>query len=639
MGRTADDLPLRLARAMLWASFGILAYIRAFSALDNGAGPLGVLLPMASYPPLIALSMWCWSPAVRYRLLAAVVLLYFLPIPFVGGSWEWIPWTVAAAVLCALPTRIAWPLFVLIVAAAGASALLPAYPYPGLEVQGGLGYMIVTADDGLIVFGLSRLVMAVARLHQTREELARTALSRERLRLDGELRRLLGGKLQAIAFRMRTAARQEPGEARHSLREGIELARRTLAEVRATAGAYRADAPETISPPAESPRLARRVLLAVLLIQCVLVLKNLAYVRPGDWPAFAFATVLLVVIAVLQVLPQSRTVLVAQSLLILLPLPVFPDAWDRLLSVFTGKLLLNVRPPRSWAIVGVVLAGHLAWFLHRVDSDFLFIDDLPAALSNFGGHVMIMWLVYCLGRLSGLLTVLERTRHELAEAAVRRERLRIAGDLHDILGYSLSAVALKGEVAEHLLGTDPARARTQIAALGSLVDRALVELGSITGDRVELRLSGEIDAAREVLADAGIEAVVRVETGPLSAPVDTALAAVLREGVTNVLRHSQARTCEIAVSGTSGGVRLRLVNDGAAVQATVREGSARPERRGTGLDSIAARTSGRVTAGHRAGDSFEVLAEFPAPAGPGGGPEGFQPGAGTPALPGSGPLA
>ncbi|NUW41032.1 sensor histidine kinase [Nonomuraea rhodomycinica] len=611
---------------MLWASFGILVYIRAFSALDDGADLLGVLLPMASYPPLVALSLWCWRPSVRYGLVAAVVLLYFLPFPFVGESWDWMPWTVAAAALCALPIRIAWPLFVLSVAAAGASVFLLGYDaVPGEEIQAALGYMIVTADDGLIVFGLSRLVMAVTRLHQTREELARTALSRERLRLDGELRHLLGGKLQAIAFRMRTAARQEPGEARHTLREGIELARRTMAEVRATAGAYRADAPEPFSAPIESPRLARRVLLAVLVIQCLLVLRTLAYVRPGDWPGFAFAAALLVVIVILQVLPQSRAVLVAQSLLILLPLPVVPDAWDRLLSIFTGKLLLNVRPPRSWAIVGVVLGGHLAWFLHRIDRNYLFIDDLPAALANFGGHIMIMWLVYCLGRLSGLLTVLERTRHELAEAAVRRERLRIAGDLHDILGYSLSAVALKGEVAERLLGSDPARAEAEIAALGSLVERAVTELDSITGDRVQLRLSREIDAAREVLASAGITAAVRVETGPLPAAVDTALATVLREAVTNVLRHSQARTCEITVSGTAGGVRLRLVNDGAAV----REEAEPPERRGSGLDSIAERTGGQVTAGHRAGDRFEVLAEFAAPAGPGGAREGFGPVAGS----------
>ncbi|MGW6495132.1 sensor histidine kinase [Nonomuraea angiospora] len=613
MARTADDLPLRLARAMLWASFGILFSIRAFGALDSGAGPLGVLLPMASYPPLVALAVRHWRPAVRYALLAAVVLLYFLPFPVVGESWDWVPWTVAAAVLCALPRRVAWPLFVLVVVAAGASILVLGYDsYPGEEVQALLGYMIITADDGLIVFGLSALVRAVEQVHGTREELARVALAKERLRLEGELRGGLGGKLRAIAFRMRKTEQEEPAEARHDLREGVELARRTLAEVRATAGAYRAAAPQEAPPPIESPRLARHVLLAVLLIQCVLVLRVMAPAHPYDWPAFALAAALLAAVVILQVLPPSRAVLIAQSLLILLPLAVFPESWDRLLSVFTGKLLLNVRPPLSWAMTGVILAGHLAWLLHSVDSGAVFVDDVAAALSLFGGHIMIMWLVYCLGRLSGLLTVLERMRHELAEAAVRRERARVAGDLHDVLGFSLSAVALKGEVAERLLDTDPARARSEIAALGSLVERTVAELGSIAGNRVELRLRTEIDAAREVLASAGVEVVARVETGPLAAEADTALATVLREGVTNVLRHSRARTCEITVSEAAGSVRLRLVNDGA----TERAGE-----RGTGLDSIASRTGGRLTAGHRPGGRFEVLAEFRTdPAGPAPGP-------------------
>ncbi|MEU6785139.1 histidine kinase [Nonomuraea angiospora] len=625
MARTADDLPLRLARAMLWASFGILFSIRALGGLDSGAGPLGVLLPMASYPPLVALAVRRWSPAVRYALLAAVVLLYFLPFPVVGESWDWVPWTVAAAVLCALPRRVAWPLFVLVVVAAGASVLVLGYDaYPGEEVQALLGYMIITADDGLIVFGLSALVRAVEQVHGTREELARVALAKERLRLDGELRGVLGGKLRAIAFRMRKAAQEDPEEearsdlregagparsdlggdvelARRDLREGVELARRTLAEVRATAGAYRAAAPQEAPPPIESPRLARYVLLAVLLIQCVLVLRVMAPTHPYDWPAFALAAALLAAVVILQVLPPSRPVLIAQSLLILLPLAVFPEAWDRLLSVFTGKLLLTVRPPLSWAMTGLVLAGHLTWLLHSVDSGAMFVDDVAAALSQFGGHIMIMWLVYCLGRLSGLLAVLERMRHELAEAAVRRERVRVAGDLHDVLGFSLSAVALKGEVAERLLDTDPSRARAEIAALGSLVERAVAELGSIAGDRVELRLRTEIDAAREVLASAGIEVVTRVETGPLAAEADTALAAVLREGVTNVLRHSRARTCEITVSEAAGSVRLRLVNDGA---------TGRPGERGTGLGSIASRTGGRLTAGHRPGGRFELLAEL-----------------------------
>ncbi|MFC5824714.1 sensor histidine kinase [Nonomuraea insulae] len=648
MGRNADDLPLRLARGILWAAFGILFCIRVASGLDNGAGALGVLLPMASYPPLVALVVWRWSPAVRYGLLAAVVLLYCVPFLVVGELWDWVPWTLAAAVLCALPARFAWPLFVFIVAASGVGVLAFGYDlYPGYEGQVSVGYMIITADDGLILFGLSALVRAVEQLHGTREELARMALARERLRLDGELRDLLGGKLQVIAFRMRKAGQEGAQDARRDIQEGVALARRTLAEVRAMAGAYRADPPARMPPPIESIRLARRVLLAVLVVQCVLVVKLLAYLYPADWPALGFATALLAVIVILQMLPQSRAVLLAQSLLIVAPLAIFPDAWDRLLGILTGKLLLNLRPPRSWAVVGVVLAGHLTWFLYSIDGSAFVIDDLAAALSNFGGHIMIMWLVYCLGRLSGLATILERAQHELAEAAVRRERVRIAGDLHDVLGFSLSAVALKGEVAERLLHTDPARAGAETGALVSLVERALEELRSIADDAVELRLTAELDAAREVLGAAGIEVVAQCRTGSLPPEADTAVAAALRETVTNVLRHSQARRCEITVAGTEELVRLRVVNDGALSLARAEPATpSRPERHGSGLGSIARRTGGRLTAVRHPGGRFEVIAEFSVirrgtpgvdgsagkltsdPAGLGGDPDGVHPIAG-----------
>ncbi|MFI6521821.1 sensor histidine kinase [Spirillospora sp. NPDC050679] len=612
-GRTDDDLPLRLARAMLWASFGIVFYIRLFSGLDNGAGLVGALLPALSYPPLVALAMWCWSPAVRYGLLAAVALGHLVPFLVVGERWDWVPWTVAAAVLCALPRRVAWPLFVLVVAASGAAVLLFGHGLvPGHDGQLAVGYMIIAVDDGLIVYGLSALVRAVEQLHGTREELARAALAGERLRLDGELRELLGGRLQAIAFRMRKAGgAREAADTRDDLREGVALARHALAEVRAAAGAYRARSPAgpptppPARPPVESPLLARRVLLAVLVVQCVLVMTVLASLHPADRPLLGLAAALLAAIVVLQALPRSRTTLVAQSLLILLPLAVFPDAWDRLLSIFTGTLLLVLRPPRSWAVAGAVLAAHLAWLLHSIDGGALYIDDLAAALAGFGGHIMIMWLVYCLGRLSELLAVLERARHDLAEAAVRRERTRVAGDLHDVLGFSLSAVALKGEVAERLWDADPERAAATAASLAPLVEQALAELRSITGDGIELRLQDELAMARAVLRDAGIEAAVHAGIGPLPPGTDTAVAAALRETVTNVLRHSRARTCDITVSAVEGGVRLRVVNDGVAPVPDPAAG-----RRGTGLASLARRTGGRMTAGHLPDGGFEVAAEF-----------------------------
>ncbi|RFU39619.1 hypothetical protein DZF91_21500 [Actinomadura logoneensis] len=592
---------------MLWASLGVLFAVRATAGFDGGWGPPGVLLAATSYPPLIALLALRRGPTVRYALLACVVLLYLVPFPILGWQWEWMPWTVAAAVLCALPTRWAWPLFVLVVAATGL-----AYTLTGSTGAEAVARMVVVADDGLIVFGEAALVGTVIRLSAAREELARLALARERLRLDGELRDALGGRLQAIAFRMRKAVREDAPHARHDIREAAELARRTLADIRATAAAYRAG-PLPLSPtPVESPRPARRVLLAVLVIQCVLVLTNLSiyedlgltHVGPLK---VTLAVLGLCAIVVLQTLPQTRAVFAAQALLIVLPIFVVHITWDRLLSFFTGALLLRVRRPYSWALVGVVLAAHLALLRHEGRW------ALPNDLAAIGGHVLLMWLVYSLGRLTALADVLERARHDLAESAVRRERTRIARDLHDVLGSSLSAVALKGELAERLLDTAPERARAELASLGPMAERAIAELDAIVVDRVELTLTSEIDAARRMLESAGVETTVDVECAPPPAAIDTALAVVLRETVTNVLRHSRAATCEITISESAGTVRLHVLNDGAVAESGTdaeRNAPAEDPRRGTGLANLAQRTGGRLTAGHRPGGRFEVTAEF-----------------------------
>ncbi|MFD0854223.1 histidine kinase, partial [Actinomadura adrarensis] len=264
-----------------------------------------------------------------------------------------------------------------------------------------------------------------------------------------------------------------------------------------------------------SPRLARRVLLAVLLIQCVLVTINLALHEHKGQQTVVLSMIGLGMIVALQVIPPSRIAFLAQSALFLVPLTVLPGSWDRLLSYFTGGVLLRVRPPWSWLIVGMTLAWHAAYLFA--------IAPTPAnALANIGGHVMLMWLVYSLGRLTELATLLERARYDLAEAAIRRERARIARDLHDVIGYSLSAVALKGEVAERLLDTDPERATTELDALVAMVEQTMAELDSIVVDRVELSWATEIDAAGRLLESAGIHTRTRVQTPRLTVETDTA---------------------------------------------------------------------------------------------------------------------
>ncbi|MER6812069.1 hypothetical protein ABT299_22615 [Spirillospora sp. NPDC000708] len=174
--------------------------------------------------------------------------------------------------------------------------------------------------------------------------------------------------------------------------------------------------------------------------------------------------------------------------------------------------------------------------------------------------------------------------------------------MHDVLGFSLSAVALRSELVLRLKDRASSRARTEQAALLELVDRAPGELGSIASGRIRLRLRRGLDSVVQALSVANSTTDAHVETGQPPAEVDSALAVMLRESVTNVLRHSRARRCEISIVQTGEVVRLDIANDG------VRGAGAEP---GTALANVAERTGGSVRAGRRPGGRFEPTVEFP----------------------------
>jgi two-component system, NarL family, sensor histidine kinase DesK len=147
------------------------------------------------------------------------------------------------------------------------------------------------------------------------------------------------------------------------------------------------------------------------------------------------------------------------------------------------------------------------------------------------------------------LSRLRRTRAELARAAVAEERLRIARDLHDLLGHSLSLITLKAELAGRVIGTDPDRAAREISELESVARQSLADVrGAVAGFR-QPDLGGELVAARQLLDAAGIAAeITSAETAGLPQEVDSALAWAVREGATNVVRHSTATRVSITVS-------------------------------------------------------------------------------------------
>lgn len=146
-------------------------------------------------------------------------------------------------------------------------------------------------------------------------------------------------------------------------------------------------------------------------------------------------------------------------------------------------------------------------------------------------------------------------RIENAQLAVQAERNRMARDLHDILGHSLTVITIKAELAGRLLDVDPERARSEVADLERLSRAALADVrGAVEGFR-EISLAGELSRARSALRAAGIEPVVPNSVDDVPEDLREVFAWTVREAVTNVLRHSQATRCEIALGAEQVTVR------------------------------------------------------------------------------------
>ncbi|WP_447007019.1 sensor histidine kinase [Saccharothrix isguenensis] len=152
---------------------------------------------------------------------------------------------------------------------------------------------------------------------------------------------------------------------------------------------------------------------------------------------------------------------------------------------------------------------------------------------------------------------------ETAEAlAVAEERLRFAADLHDIQGHHLQAIALKGELAQRLIGRDDDLARQHAGEVAELARTALRETRDVVQGYRRASLGTEIANAVGVLRAAGIETTVEGDAVGVPPPLQPLFGALVREGTTNVLRHSRARRCRVVISVVDGEACVRLRNDG-----------------------------------------------------------------------------
>ncbi|GHH88438.1 hypothetical protein GCM10018793_68110 [Streptomyces sulfonofaciens] len=259
-------------------------------------------------------------------------------------------------------------------------------------------------------------------------------------------------------------------------------------------------------------------------------------------------------------------------------------------------------------------------------------ETLGTALTVFGLSMTMLGL----RRSRVLVRRLHDAQGEVARLAAVEERLRIARDLHDLVGHSLSLIVVKSELAGRLAEADLPAAAREIADVESVARQSLVEVrDAVTGYR-QRSLVEELDDARSALAAAEVAAVLRPPGAPLPGEIDQLFGWAVREGVTNVIRHASASRCEITVRGDARSARLDVVDDGRGPGPLERDGD------GNGLAGLAERVAaahGTVTTGPaaRGGRGFRLTVRVPVPAAAGdaaaGGPPsaeaGSRAGAGT----------
>ncbi|MFB7882987.1 sensor histidine kinase [Microbacterium sp. NPDC056057] len=173
--------------------------------------------------------------------------------------------------------------------------------------------------------------------------------------------------------------------------------------------------------------------------------------------------------------------------------------------------------------------------------------------------VSISLVMASIARTTATMGELRRTQRQLEALAVERERGRVARDIHDILGHSLTVVTVKAELASRLVDVDPQRAKAEMAEVESLARGALADVRATVAGVRSVNVSGELAAAKAALAAAGIAAELPSSTDAVPPGRRELAGWVVREGVTNVVRHSGASVCRV----TLGTHEVEVADDGA----------------------------------------------------------------------------
>jgi two-component system sensor histidine kinase DesK len=276
-----------------------------------------------------------------------------------------------------------------------------------------------------------------------------------------------------------------------------------------------------------------------------------------------------------------RRLLLAAAYLAFLVL-YFAGYWHhgrKLVAIIAGLTLLGfaLTPINAWAPGFFIYAAAFVAFIDKQRPSFRWLALYLVIVAAYGALTRQPYWFYIpatlVAAIVGAVNVhyaqvwSANAKTRMAQREVERlakiaERERIARDLHDVLGHTLSVIALKSELAGKLLQRDPSRAAAEIRDVHQVARDALHEVrAAITGYR-SAGLAAELGEMRKAFEAAGVALRVEAEPPALLPAQETALALSLREASTNVLRHAQARSCRVRLASENGFALLAIEDDG-----------------------------------------------------------------------------
>ncbi|MEV4355536.1 sensor histidine kinase [Nonomuraea sp. NPDC004186] len=273
----------------------------------------------------------------------------------------------------------------------------------------------------------------------------------------------------------------------------------------------------------------------------------------------------------------SWWIVAVQAWLTYLPLTVFGAAWTPVCALLSGALLVMAARIRSIVLVALALAcGPVI----LAAPERAMIDPAWALAGPVLGLVE-----YALVTLGRRVTRLTKARTEVMRKAVALERRRFTRDLHDLVGHRLTVLVLKAQLLERLVAEGDRRARDESSETLELLRSLSADVRAVAHGLRSSSLAAELGSARSLLESVRVRCQIKMSCPDLPGDVEEALTHALREGVTNVLRHAEARQCSIQLLERDQLVRLTIRNDGVRPPR-------RPEDAGQGLLNLAERVSG-----------------------------------------------